>query len=643
MDFFEQQDRARRRSRWLIVLFLVAVAGIASGVTIVIALLAHALGSDGSSIAMPDITWLSTNRDLLLVCALGTITIIGLASWFRLIQLRQGGGTVASSLGGTIVLSEDADPLRRRLYNVVEEIAIAASIPVPSVYVLEGESAINAFAAGHTTSDAAVAVTRGALEQLSRDELQGVIGHEFSHILNGDMGLNIRLMGFLFGILVVNLIGRAMTRTGGRRRVTTSTSRSRGSGIILLAGLALLILGYIGVLIGRMIQAAVSRQREFLADASAVQFTRQAAGLADALKKIGGLHDQSWLVSPRAEEVSHMLFASGRRGIAGLFATHPPLKDRIRKLQPYVRVSAVADGAGTVDTAVGYVGPAGAEPVAAIAAVAGLAGMAESSVVARVGAPDEADLTFASHLRSMLPDDLWKAAHSRDGALPVLLALVIDQDKSVRRRQRTIIVLRFGAAVANEVEELAVSASAVRPGIRLSVADIAFPAIRSMPQARREFVLDTINQLIDVDGEIDAFEAALAGSLTARISDLDSVSNRRKTGKREATLAAVRVLATLAIHGHDSRPAAELAFRAGIDALGGDMDVPDATPLPTKAPPTEAMVRSLRVLDKLSMDGKKHLVGALAKTAASDGRIDERELAILRGVCNALHCPIPPV
>jgi Zn-dependent protease with chaperone function/uncharacterized tellurite resistance protein B-like protein len=640
MDFFEQQDRARRRSRWLILLFLIAVAGIAVGVTVVVAMLTHALGSSSGSIAIPDTAWLSTNRDLLLVCALGTVTLIGLASWIRLVQLRQGGGTVASSLGGTIILSEDPDPLRRRLYNVVEEVAIASSIPVPSVYVLEGELAINAFAAGHTTSDAAIAVTRGALEQLTRDELQGVVGHEFSHILNGDMRLNIRLMGFLFGILVVNLIGKAMTRTGGRRRLAVNTSRSRGSGIIGLAGLALLILGYIGVLIGRIIQAAVSRQREFLADASAVQFTRQAQGLADALRKIGGLQDQSWLVSPRAEEVSHMLFASGRHLVAGLLATHPPLKERIRKLQPYVRASRVGEMVENTATAFA---PAGSTGAIDVTAVAGLAGMAESSVVARVGAPDDEDVKYASHLHDMLPDDIWSAAHSQDGALAVLLALVVDRDKSIRQHQRTIIINRFGEAVANETEELAVSAGPIQPGVRLSVADIAFPAIRSMPQARREFVLDAIYEIIAVDGDIDAFEAALAGSLTARISDLASIGRRRKTDRRESILAVVRVLAAMAIHGHQSRVDAETAFRTGIGALGDHLDVPDTTPLPTKAPPIEALVRSMHVLDNLPMVAKKQLVDALARSAASDGRIEERELAMLRGVCNALHCPIPPV
>ncbi|MGI9263516.1 MAG: M48 family metallopeptidase [Gammaproteobacteria bacterium] len=637
MDFFEQQDRARSRSRWLIVLFLIAVVGIAGGVTIVVALLAHALGSHSVSIAVPDANWLASNRDLLIICAAGTITLIGIASWVRLIQLRQGGGAVASSLGGTIVLSEDPDPLRRRLYNVVEEIAIASSIPVPSVYVLEAESAINAFAAGQTTSDAAVAVTRGALRQLSRDELQGVIGHEFSHILNGDMRLNVRLMGFLFGILVVNFIGRAMTRTGGRRGIAVSSSRNRGAGVVALAGVALLILGYVGVLIGRIIQAAVSRQREFLADASAVQFTRQASGLADALKKIGGLNEQSWLINPRSEEVSHMLFASGRRLFTGLLATHPPLKERIRKLQPYVRLD------GTAGPATAASEHSVSMPGTIAAAAAGLAGMAEESLSTRVGTPDEQDIARARQLHNHLPEALWEAAHSRDGALCVILALVMDHDPSVRHHQELIIVNRFGDNVSSRVMNLAASVEPLPPGIRLSLVDIAFPALRMMQQVRREFLLDTIYQLIEVDGNIDAFEAALAGLLTTRMTDLDSTRRRNRSDSREKHLAVVRVLAAMAIHGHEIRAEAETAFQAGISSLAGDLAVPAATPLPTKVPPVEALVRSVRTLDKLRMRDKKRLIDALAKCAASDGRIAEREVAILRGVCGGLHCPVPPV
>jgi Zn-dependent protease with chaperone function/uncharacterized tellurite resistance protein B-like protein len=640
MDFFEHQQRARRRTRWLIFLFLVAVAGIAVGVTMVVAILSQVLGSGSTTIVVPDGAWLATNRDLLVLCAIGTVAVIGLASWIRLIQLRKGGPTVATSLGGTVVLPENPDPLCRRLYNVVEEISIASSVPVPTVFVMEHESSINAFAAGHTTSDAAIAVTRGALEQLSRDELQGVIGHEFSHILNGDMRLNIRLMGFLFGIMVINMVGRAMARTGTRRGVRISSAGKRGSGIIGLAGVALFVLGYIGVLVGRIIQAAVSRQREFLADASAVQFTRQASGLADALRKIGGLPTQSWLANPRAEEVSHMLFANGRRMLAGLFATHPPLDERIRKLQPYVRAQEAAAPPPTTESMTDVTN----EPMAGIAAMAGTASLAAAAVVPRVGAPDDRDIESAREIRKRIPDALWMAAHDGDDAVAAVLALVLDEEPSARDKQCRIISNRFGETTASSARELSISAARVLQGDRLAVSDIAFPMIRSMPEPSRTFFLDTLRELVAVDGDIDAFEAALVGSLTAHLADLESRSRRPgRATRRDVSLAAVRILAFLSIHGHESLDAAADAFAASVQSLDKEFRVPDTTPLPTRPPPAEALRRSLLVLDRIAVKSKKALIEALVVSASSDGRISQREFALLRGICSALHCPLPPL
>ena len=253
-----------------------------------------------------------------------------IASLYRLSQLRDGGARVAEALGGNLVTAEDMEPGRRRFYNVVEEMAIASGLPVPAVYVLEQEQGVNAFAAGMTPSDAAVAVTRGCIEQLDRDELQGVVAHEFSHILHGDMRLNSILMGYLFGILAVGMVGRSVLRSGGRRGLRSS--RNRGGGVLVLAGLGLFIVGSAGVMIGRIIQAAVCRQREFLADASAVQFSRQSDGLAGALKKIASGAGMSFLTAGRAEEVSHMLIAPGRQFFAGLFATHPPIEARLEAL-----------------------------------------------------------------------------------------------------------------------------------------------------------------------------------------------------------------------------------------------------------------------------------------------------------------------
>src|SRR4051812_14934448 len=254
--------------------------------------------------------------------AVATLGVIGTGSFFKTLSLARGGRAVAELLDGRLVNSNSTDAHERKLLNVVEEMAIASGVPVPQVYVMDGEQGINAFAAGHSASDAAISVTRGAMTMLTRDELQGVIAHEFSHLLNGDMKLNLRLMGLIFGILCLTVIGRVLIRTSGKKNP------------LPLLGLALIIIGWVGVLFGRLIQAAVSREREFLADASAVQFTRNPSGLAEALKKIGGLAEGSQLQTNRAEEASHFFFANGLKSRFFGFATHPPLIERIKALDP---------------------------------------------------------------------------------------------------------------------------------------------------------------------------------------------------------------------------------------------------------------------------------------------------------------------
>src|SRR5688572_19806863 len=321
MNFFERQAAARRTSSRLVVLFALAVAGIVFAIDAA-AFLAYGAGADAEP---------GEIGALLVFTTLLTLGVIGLGSLYRVASLRGGGEPVALQLGGTPIAADTTDFNLRRLRNVVEEIAIASGVPVPKIYVLEHEASINAFAAGYSPSDAVIAVTRGALDRLNRDELQGVIAHEFSHILNGDMRLNIRLMGVLFGILMIGLIGRKILQHG------RFGGRNKGAGAILVAALIAMVVGYVGLFFGRMIKAGVSRQREQLADASAVQFTRQTVGLSGALKKIGGLGEGSKLNERGdAEEVSHMLFGDGV-GFSGLFATHPPLLARIQALEPQFR------------------------------------------------------------------------------------------------------------------------------------------------------------------------------------------------------------------------------------------------------------------------------------------------------------------
>lgn len=324
MEFYEAQDRARRKTRLLVVLFCLAVLAI----IMIVYLVVDALVGPGPGIRF--------DAGLFGLVAGGVIVLVGTGSGVRTHQLRRGGSAVAELLGGRRVDPGMSDPGERRLVNVVEEMALASGIPVPAIYVLDNEEGINAFAAGHTPEDAAVTVTRGALEALNRDELQGVIGHEFSHIFNGDMRINVRLMGLLFGLLLLAVAGRILLGVrpvGGQRR--------GGDGRVALIGVVLILVGFIGVFFGRIIQAAVSRQREYLADAASVQFTRNPRGLAGALRKIrdsveaGGPGGRVW--NAHAEEANHFFFVRGVGGLlTGLFATHPPLEERIRRLEPGV-------------------------------------------------------------------------------------------------------------------------------------------------------------------------------------------------------------------------------------------------------------------------------------------------------------------
>src|SRR5437016_4331090 len=329
MDFFERQEQAHHNTRLLVIYFSAGVALLIATVYLAVLLIFAGVSSrhpryyrydnDQPAISL----W---NPRLFFGVAIGTLSVIVLGSLFNTAELAQGGSVVATNLGGRLVNPSTTDPNERKLLNVVEEMAIAAGVPVPQVYLLPQERGINAFAAGHSTSDAVVSVTEGSIKLLTRDELQGVIGHEFSHILNGDMRLNLRLMGIIFGIVCLAVIGRILLQTRG-------SSRDRNP--LPLLGLALLVLGWTGVFFGRLIQAAVSRQREFLADASSVQFTRNPAGLAGALKKIGGLSYGSKLQAAHAEEASHMFFGNGMgESFLHLMDTHPSLEERIRALDP---------------------------------------------------------------------------------------------------------------------------------------------------------------------------------------------------------------------------------------------------------------------------------------------------------------------
>ena len=637
MNFFDAQDRSRRTSRWLVVVFLLATAAIIGAVTLIVAAALALLQPEGA-LGVMNGDWLAGNAGLLGTVALATGGAIGLASLYRTARLSDGGGQVARELGATPVPTDVQDPLRLRLRNVVEEMAIASGVPVPEIYVLEEEPGINAFAAGFNSGDAAIAVTRGTLETLDRDELQGVVAHEFSHILNGDMRLNIRLMGLLFGILAIALAGRMVLH--GTRHVRLSGRSGRGGAPVVLAvGVGLFLIGSIGVLFARLIKAGVSRQREYLADASAVQFTRQTRGIAGALKKIAAASAGSRFRAADPEEVSHMLFAFGGRSFTRLMATHPPLGKRILALDPSFDPESL--GGMAVD------GGAAAEE-GRIADLAADAGAGEVSldgerIAASIGNPGQEQVAFAGRLRRTIPEEVGHAAHSRDGAVLLALALVLNADPAARRRQSALLESRIGAARTRRVERLYEEAAALGPLYRLPLLELAFPALKDRPQAQLSFVIDLGEELSALDGRLDFYEYCFTRTLRGHLSEAlapRAEARREGTGigRRDARTAVHRLLATLAAHGARSEDASRRAYAAGIETLDGDW--------PAYRPLTEwqrELDASLHTLRHLSGAARRRVVVALVAVIRHDRRTTLAEAELLRAVCAMLDCPLPPL
>ena len=640
MNFFEAQDRARRATRWLVIVYLVATVLIVAGVTLVVGAAFYMLGSPGLA---------PTPAVLVATAALATLLIVG-ATLYRTAALSVGGSRVATDMGGTLVPPDVQDPLRRRLRNIVEEMSIASGVPVPDIYVLEAEDGINAFAAGYTPADAAVAVTRGALDVLSRDELQGVIAHEFSHILNGDMRINIRMIGILFGIMVLSIIGRIVLR-GGYYSGASYTRRSRGAPAVMAVGVGLVVLGWIGVFFARLIKAAVSRQRESLADASAVQFTRQSQGLANALKKIGGYPEQSYLRAADPEEISHMLFARGSRRYMSLFSTHPPLVKRIKALDPsfreedFPRILPQPQGGHQEVETQAFADAAG---LASAAASGGeLAETADSrSIGAAIGNPDAQHIGFARQLRRSIPESLYSAAHREASAFLLTLALVLDRTGKHLERQLHLVTEQLGSERTSVVRRYYEQLMNAGPAYGLPLLEIAFPALKRRPAPQLRFLVDLIRRLVETDGEIDLFEYCFYQVLVSNLrqyGDPEHSASARGASKREAREAALQLLRIVADRGDDDPAQRDAAWRAGKAELGRWAASGSQAYAPASSGTVAELDRSLDVLRRISLAGRQHLIQALSVTIGHDNRMTVIEAELMRAVCASLDCPLPPL
>ena len=476
MDFFARQEAARRTTRWLLVAFLISVVLVVLAIDAVVVFLFGAAEPQASPAAA------------VLGTSVVVLAIICGASLFKTLSLRAGGGAVARSLGGTRIERSTGDLALKRLHNVVEEMAIASGVTMPEVYVLENEDGINAFAAGNSPADAAIAVTRGAATRLKREELQGVVAHEFSHILNGDMRLNLRLLGWTFGLLAVAIVARTVLNNSPN---VSRGSRKDGAGALMLAALAVMMLGYIGVFFGRLLQAAVSRNRERLADASSVQFTRNPTGLSGALLKIAGTHSGSRLVTPEAEEVAHMLFAAG---LPRLFATHPPIEERLKALDPSFRqenlpalAAEAARDAERQRAADTSRIPQSADDAGAAAFTSApdrsVRGSAAHGIAALAGTMASENVRYAQSARDAVPEGLRDFVQSADHARALVLVVLASKVPEVLTQQRRILESAYGAEFTTRVLGMQALADSLPPALRLPAIQQLFPALRRLSLA----------------------------------------------------------------------------------------------------------------------------------------------------------------
>lgn len=647
MDFYARQAAARNQSRWLVVALAAAIGTVVLVLSwLLLAMMARGNREDGLVLAQSTGDFASSHPGATLFVVLMWGGIILAASAWKSLLLHGGGGTVARSLGGTRVDRGTTDPQLQRLRNVVEEMSIASGVPTPEIWVLENEAGINAFAAGHNPANAAIAVTRGAVTQLRREELQGVIAHEFSHILNGDMRLNIRLMGWLFGLLVIGIIGRAILRLSSGR------SPRRGAGGFMLLAIAMLALGYLGLFLGRLIQAAVCRNRERLADASAVQFTRNPDGLKGALLTIAGIGPSSRLVAADGEQVAHMLFAPGMQR---LFATHPSLSERILALDPRFNVKdlqqqalrfvsskphedVVTAAAGVAASGVAGIAVAGA----AGAALPGIAVIAAEPrrIASQVGNPLTRHVLQAQRQRLALPPGLREFAESASAARALLLALLVSRESAVREGQIQQLAQTLGTPEVPKIVQALALTSTMDPWLRLPAVLQIFPTLRRLSRSEREVLLRLIEQLSRSDSRIDVFEFCLAKLVGVSLRDELGARDPHGIGTLAAASADIAVLfAVVAREGAADDPDARRAYEAGMSLV-----LPrDRPPFSPPADWPVALDGALNRLAVLHPFAKRALIEGLVATIAHDGELALAESELLRTVCAALQCPLPPL
>ncbi|PWN05879.1 M48 family metallopeptidase [Rhodohalobacter mucosus] len=640
MDFFEAQDRAKRNTGKLVFLYLLAVIGIIVSIYVIsLLIITWQFGSFGNGLWSP--VWLT----IVTIAVMFTILI---GTLIRVNQLRKGGSAVAELLGGRRVDPSTTDTDERRLMNIVEEMSIASGMSVPDVFVLDDEKNINAFAAGFHTTDAAIGVTRGALEQLNRDEMQGVIAHEFSHIFNGDMKFNIRLIGVLNGILLIHVMGMVIMRSmaysgGGRSRKSSKDGGGNAALVIILVGLSLVVVGYIGMLFGRMIQSAISRQREYLADAAAVQYTRNPDGLAGALAKIGSKKKGAEIRDGHAMEMSHLFFASSYHSFFDrLYSTHPPIEKRIRAINPSMDLADEKRKQKIRDKfAKDHVAGASTEkPEASVPApgIGGHAALTPEVILGAIGTLGQNHIRRAETMLDEIPQPLRTAAHEALPAEALIYAMIIVSG------EQTELPAWFedeaGKGLPRETKRLI---PILQNGDRswfLPLADMAHGSLRGMTRDQYSGFRSVIRRLALESETENLFAFAINKIVERKLENVFSANkspsirhhNLKTLGREMSVL--ISALAKL------SGEKKHAAWDAGIEPI--KKVAPDSLKL---LDDSDCRLDDLdKALDELAATAnpvKKFILSSVIHTVMADKEITIEEKELIRAISEAIDCPIP--
>ncbi|EGR2782313.1 M48 family metallopeptidase [Vibrio parahaemolyticus] len=613
MDFFHHQDTARQRTGLLVMLFTLAVLAITGLVSVIsIGIYFYFTGEP------------FTTQSIISYCLLsfvGVLTVVSISSFIRLSELNANGGRgVAESIGGKLISTDTSNAKHRQLLNVVEEMSIASGIPVPPVYVMAEEHGINAFAAGMSIDDAVIGVTQGALDAFSRDELQGVIAHEFSHILNGDMRLNTRLIGALFGITCIAHFGHLiLDNSNSTRHVSRSSSDSnKGFAVIILIAIVCLVLGWLGTLFGNMIKAAISRQREFLADASAVQFTRNDQGIAGALKKIGSNVQGSTLNTKASDEMSHMMFGQSKlSGFSGLFATHPPLDERIRRIEPnwdgsYAQHSHAQNTAFDNEQVSGF-------------AVGG------GSPASQSASPSEQLSETGQQLISQLPPELVDIAREPYSARFIAFALIFDGSDIQREMIKSYVPLASQSTLLPWLDyDLPLH-------LRFPLLELALPALKSLSEAQKISLCKVLRELSETDNQYSLAEWCVINLLEKQLLASFGFIKQHKTLKQleESVFWLLRELAWVS---HSQADKAQRAYHCALANLG----FPEMKLEPANSN-WHLSRAALELLLQLKPKDRRMFVKACRLAIESDGEITVAEGELYRVIACFLEVPEPPL